>query len=255
MVEAALAGDGARVEIADVTIATVRRVASPAEDAGARWFVRVDDGPMLALSGERFTIGGGQDDLIIASWAAATLALHVVDGSVVVEAAQGASASPRLDADGFGRLSSGESLEYAGVRVEVVSAGGSELEESTVQRARAQTSVRLEALRRGGMLVIEGCPGATSVFLHRRRCALLRALLSPPPDAPGGYCSVDALCRQIWPEDPVKDETDFNVLLHRVRQDLLRAGIDVCEWIERARGSGMVRAPIVARPDVSIQLE
>ena len=90
-----------------------------------------------------------------------------------------------------------------------------------------------------------------SVYLAARRFALLRALITPePPARPGELRSVEELCRAIWPDDELKDETDFNVLLYRVRRDLVNAGLDLAEFIERVRGSGMVRSPIAADAEI-----
>lgn len=247
------ARDGQRVAIAGAVVATVRRAATrPDASSRARWFLRIDGGPLVAIGGERFTVGGGErDDLVMRDWDERALVLHPVDDGVVVEAAR--PPDERFDHDGFARLGAGESLRYAGARVELLARGG-ELERSTQQLAGARTVVRLEAFRAGGMLVIETAGDASSLYLPRRRYALLRALLTPAAAGERGYLRVDALCRAIWPDDPVKDETDFNVLLHRVRRDLLRAGVDASALIERARGSGMIRAPIAARPDVELQL-
>ena len=92
-----------------------------------------------------------------------------------------------------------------------------------------------------------------SVYLPRLRFALLRALIAPPPPAaPGDYLDVESLCEIVWPGNHSKTEYDFNVLLHRVRRDLLRAELDVDALIERAHGSGMIRAPAAAEAEVVV---
>lgn len=255
------AREGSSIQIAGTPIAVVRcGHASHGPDAPARWCLRLDGGPLVSLPDHPFTIGGsGRDDLVIAGWAPATLTLHGFDTSVMVEAAAPGVAAPSWDAPfdegGLARLEPGQELVFAGVRLELVASDGPSLERSTMTVAGARCAVRLERFKSGGMLTLERGGEVASVYLARRRYALARALLAPLERSANGYQSVDALCLVIWPDDPVKDRTDFNVLLYRVRRDLIHAGIDPDVLIDRERGSGMIRAPIVSLPNVEVRVE
>ena len=248
--ESALAGDGDRIRIGGSPFAVVR--ATVAEEAESRWILRLDGGLTLKPRRTPFTVGGGgADDLRLDGWPAAGLSLHDVDTGVIVELGADSGSLLRddersaFDADGFARVALGGELLVGGRRFAFLQGDGG-LEGSTeIGGVETVVEVRLEAYKRGGVLSI-GRGGATvEVFLAQRRFALLRALLSPnKPALAGDLVPVEALCRTIWPDDPHKDESDFNVLLYRVRRDLLRAGIDAGAVIERARGSGMVRSPL-----------
>ena len=211
---------------------------------------------MIGVNSANFKLGGGaSDNLVIHGWPAGALTFYEVEHALVVEASRELAVVPSLDADGFGRLCSGDTLTCRGTTIEARSLGGAEFEQSTVQRERVGVRVRLETFRSGGILVIERDGDTRSVHLARRRYALLRALLTRSSRTAGGFHSVEGLCRAIWPNDPVKDSTDFNVLLYRLRRELVRAGIDASLWIERARGSGMVRSPMTQRADVEVRID
>lgn len=250
--EPVVAADGDRIGIGGEPFAVLR--ATEAGDEASRWILRLDGGVALKLRRTPFAVGGGPvDDLSVEGWPAAALRLHDVDTGVVVELGAGAEALLRageraaFDADGFARIAVGDDFRVGGRRFAIVQ-GSAGLEGSTeLHGVEPPVAVRLEAYRRGGVLSI--CRGgeATELFLAQRRFALLRALFAPArPAVAGELVPVDALCRTIWPDDPAKDESDFNVLLYRVRRDLLAAGIDADTVIERARGTGMVRAPLGA---------
>lgn len=256
--ESALAGDGDTIEIGGEPFAVLRRTA--AEDGESRWILRLDGGLALKLRRTPFTVGGAAtDDLCVEGWPAAALTLHEVDTGIIVELGSGSegllSGEERagFDAEGLARVAVGGALLVGGRRFSIVQ-GGARFEGSTeLGGLEPRSEIRLEAYKRGGVLSVGRGGEATEVFLAQRRFALVRALLAPAePAVAGDLIGVDVLCGAIWPDDPSKDESDFNVLLYRVRRDLLRAGIDAGELIERARGAGMVRAPLGARARVVI---
>jgi len=247
-----LARDGDPIEIGGTLLAFVR--AWRPATAEFRWLVRVDEGPAVKLTHTPFLLGGGDDDddLRIEGWPRSALRLHEV-GPVLIATLEcdpdqvlDPEADPSFDADGFARLHDGSRLSLGGVTLEVRSLAET-LDQSTHLDGEdgGPRLVRLEPYSRGGILHVHDRHAQHSVYLAGRRFALMRALLAPePPTLAGELVSVEQLCRAIWPGDPAKDETDFNVLIYRLRRDLVNAGLDVDAVIERARGTGMVRAPI-----------
>lgn len=79
------------------------------------------------------------------------------------------------------------------------------------------------------------------MYLAERRCNLVAALLSPTrPYAPGEFVHDEAVIPRVWPHKH-KSRSDLNTLLHRVRRDLMTAGVDGAALIERAKGGGATR--------------
>lgn len=256
--EAYSAGDGAAITIGGVEFATLR--ADARADAPPRWLLSVDDGPALPLGRGVLILGGGPaDHLNVDGWPAAALRLHAVEAGVIVErrrdaaAALGDADDPRFDGDGFARLGPEAPLWIGGRRLDV-SPAQAHLRTSTALAADEAVVLHLEPYGRGGVLTIDRGGERRSTYLARLRFALLRALLVPaPPARPGDYLDTDQLCAAIWPDNQVKTEYDLNVLLHRLRQDLLRADFEVDALIERARGSGRIRAPIAGSATITVE--
>ena len=79
-----------------------------------------------------------------------------------------------------------------------------------------------------------------TVYLPDKRCDLMALLLSPPePLRAGDFVEDEVLLGRIWGKE-LKARTDVNVLVHRLRKDLERAGLDAT-WVERQKGGGATR--------------
>ncbi len=252
--EPTLALDGDRIAIGGEAFAVVR--AAPVIGGQPRWILRLDGGLAIKIRRAPFLVGGGAaDDLTIDGWPSAALSLHDVGAGLVMALAPAASAllqggeGAAFDDGGLARLTVGERVHVGGRSFSVI-ATGADLEGSTLLGGGATASeveLRICAHRRGGTLRIREGGRCSEVVLAKRRFSLVQALLCPQrPAMPGDFVAVETLCRVIWPDDPGKDESDFNVLLYRVRRDFLRAGIDANEVIERGRGAGVVRSPVAA---------
>ena len=254
--EDSLLDEGAQLSIGGQSFARVLRERDSLDAiATSPWCVRVDGGPLLAIPAHGLALGGAGDDLELPAWSGTRLALHLVGVVVVAEHLGAGEPKPPFDGEGIARLESATSFELDGVTIALVEADNPSLERSTLAADRPRVVIKLERFDAGGMVTYGEGPDATSVFLAARRFALVEALLTEASESgePDGFHSVDALCRSIWPDDPIKDRTDFNVLLHRVRRDFHRAGIDVDRWFERKRGTGMIRAPILAAEGLDLQ--
>ena len=82
--------------------------------------------------------------------------------------------------------------------------------------------------------------GAThTVDLAELRANLVAALLTPPrPYKAGELIPDDVLAPAIWPGQQERGRTDLNLLLHRTRKNLLRAGINPSVVLARAKKGG-----------------
>ena len=99
----------------------------------------------------------------------------------------------------------------------------------------------LEFLPRGGRLHLTIDGEVHSVYLTDRRCDLIAVLLQPPePFAAGELVEDQHILTRVWGKKRV-DRTHLNVLLHRVRKDLHRIGLDGAALIERSEGGGATR--------------
>ncbi|NVB40610.1 FHA domain-containing protein [Pseudenhygromyxa sp. WMMC2535] len=258
--EAVLAGSGDVIVIGGRPFATLRVIEEPASEPP--WLLSVDGSPGLSLGHAPFAIGGGAEDhFVIPDWPAGAAQLHALEDAVIIELSDALRAQlepserARLGDEGFLRAEPGHSLRVAGHDLAVTASASAGV--ATTQFSVAEDAlIRLESYRRGGVITIERGAQIASVYLSALRFALLRALLCPPsPHAPGEFIELEQLCALIWPDKPLKNEYDFNVLLHRVRQDLVRAKLDVDAFIERAHGSGRVRAPIAIGAQILDQVD
>ncbi len=255
---AVVVGDGARISIGGTHFAELCAL-SKADDP-PRWLARVDRSPALTLPREGFVVGGGAtDELRIEGWPPAALRLHPIDAGVIVERSPEVhdllhtDERSRFDGDGFARVDPERPLRIMKrvLSVLLVSATATTRTCTNTVLGNTKTLVRLESFGRGGVITVERGDEVSSAYLSRLRFSLVHALIRPRASATaGGYVDLETMSAEIWPNDAFKTEYDFNVLLHRVRQDLIRAGLGADEFIERARGSGRLRSPIAANATV-----
>lgn len=258
-----LARDGDHIRIGGAPFARVRASASGEESAC--WLLSVDGGPRIQLTHTTFFVGSGEhDSLAVPGWPAATLQIHDVDLNVLVELSEAGKAmlsteeAERFNVDGIVRIAANageQTLRVGGHELSFVHRASDPRTQATLDTAQSVV-LRLDRCGRGGVLTIETEDDTHSVYLARLRFDLISALIRPPPPAAGGdYVAIETLCEQVWPEQPFKTEYDLNVLLHRLRQDLLRARLDITALIERAHRSGLLRAPIARDAKVIVEGE
>ncbi len=251
---AAVIAEGARVSIGKTHFAELRALSE--EDDAPRWLARVDHSPALTIPREGFVVGGGvTDELRIKGWPAAALRLQPIDAGVIVEGSPAvrellqAEERARFDGDGFARVDPEQPLRVMKRVLSVFLVSTTTTTRTSTVLGNTKTVLKLESFGRGGVITVERGSEVSSAYLSRLRFALLCALVRPRAVS-GGYVDLETMSAEIWPDDDFKTEYDFNVLLHRVRQDLIRAGLGADEFIERARGSGRLRSPIAANATV-----
>jgi len=105
----------------------------------------------------------------------------------------------------------------------------------------------------GGTLTVDMSVEETEVRLSELRCRLVVALIQPPdPYVAGEFVPDEIVLPQVWPRQPDRSHYDLNTLVHRLRKDLLKAGLDPTQLVERARGGGGTR---VRLPDATIEID
>lgn len=201
----------------------------PCPDA-AGWLVESDSGFLYSVSRTPFFVGGGtDDDLIIADWPPMTLCLRIAQSALILEPHVPLRFNGHTrDKDDALIVRSGDEVDRDGTAIRVLrvtstgqhttrSGGGMPL----------PWKIRLQSIPAGGRLFLSLPGGVSEAYLPGRRRDLVVCLLAPPlPYRPGGIVPDDVLCASIWPDKPGMDRTDINTLVHRLRQDLNKVGID-----------------------------
>ncbi len=211
------------------------------------WVLSNPSGGYFGMARFPFLVGGSaEDDLRVEAWPPGALCFRVTDtGRLQLEvSAPVAIDGEPIEGEGPHPLDRGAEIAMAGAAIRVITggafaSGSTAAEESppTGEVARAE----LEFLPRGGRLHLTVGSEVCSVYLADRRCNLIAVLLQPPdPHAPGDYIEDDVVIARVWGKSGAT-RTNLNVLLHRVRKDLDRAGLDGAAMIERREGGGATR--------------
>ena len=91
------------------------------------------------------------------------------------------------------------------------------------------------------------------VTLPELRANLVAALLRPGEgQEPGEFMSDDLVASRVWPRSNNKGRVDVNILIHRFRSDLLRAGIDPFLVVERSPYGGATRVRVGGHSSVEV---
>jgi hypothetical protein len=210
---------------------------------GQSWVVQSSGGGFFGVARTPFSVGGrATASLRVAGWPDDVMCFHVSE-TFHIEAIEPVRLDGALLAAGAVELlTPGSIIEYRDERFVIV-AGGALGADSTTNNAHDPTAslpdaVRLEFLPRGGRLIIGRRGRDSNVYLAERRCDLIAALLQPGAGlVAGDYIPDDVLIPKIWPGRDMT-RVDLNVLLHRTRNDLVRAGLDGSTLLARSPGGG-----------------
>ena len=239
---------------------TVSREESAAPRVRARqpvWVLKDPDGGLFGMASSPFLVGGSvEDDLRVAGWPDAALCFRLAEGGALeVEAQADATVDDTpLPAGQRARPRRGARITLDGRTLEVVT-GGAFASGSTAASGDAPglEKVSLEFLPRGGRLTLVQGGEAQTVYLSDRRCDLVAVLLSPPePQKAGDPIEDDVVIARVWGKQHA-DRTNLNVLLHRVRKDLSRVGLDGHALLERTEGGGATRVAVHDRTEVELE--
>jgi len=99
---------------------------------------------------------------------------------------------------------------------------------------------------------LEFARSSYETYLADRRCDLVATLLQPPGAYSAGELVPDpVVIDKVWPGKAM-GRTDLNVLVHRLRKDLVRCGVDA-KLVVRARGGGATRFALADDAKVTIE--
>ena len=220
------------------------------------WWLEFADGSRFGLRTLPFGVGGGpEDQLRIDGWPPGALIFHAARGALTMElGADGALNDNEAGAGTTELVENWDRVSFGEVGVTLRSGGASE-RTSTVMAGKAPgpTWVRFTFLANGGRLEVDmdDGVGVTRLELAELRARLLAALLRPKGEYEAGDAIPDEmLVPAIWPGMSNRGRVDLNVLIHRTRNDLVRAGLNPATIIERARKGGSTR--FVLAPDARI---
>ncbi|MCP4919416.1 MAG: FHA domain-containing protein [Proteobacteria bacterium] len=215
-------------------------------DSGRRasmsWMIERSTGGRYGIRRFPFSMGGTEDDdLSFRGWPAGALVVRRAQGSLFLQASVPCQYNGK-ELDEMTPIFPGDRVEVDGemMRFSLVGQDG---ERVTVvpERAKRIVSLTLTFLPTGGRLLVSFGDDETQVYMPERRFALLATLLSPQAVEPGDYVDDETVCSRVWPRNPNKGREHVNVLLKRAREDLVKAGLNGFNLLERARGGGATR--------------
>ncbi len=215
-----------------------------AEASRSAWMLRDPRGHLFGVTRSRFAIGSAVDaGLCIAGWPEVAMRLHLADQLHVEALVAVRVAGGELEPGEVVVAPVGATLEHAGTSLTVV-AGGPTQQAETADRRGPPERVALEFLPRGGRLSLAWGAQESMVYLPDRRCDLVALLLQPPaPQRAGDLIADEVVLARLWPAQ-VRSRTDLNVVIHRVRADLLTAELDGAQLIQRATGGRGTRIDV-----------
>lgn len=221
------------------------------EPPPSAWMLRDPGGQLFGVNRSPFVIGGvAEAGLCVAGWPPAVLRCHLAD-ALHVEAIEPIAVDDQpLEPGEIAVAPVGATIAHAGT-VFTVAAGGPNQQAATVERRGAPERVALEFLPRGGRLSVGWGDHDWRVYLPDRRCDLVALLLQPPaPLVPGDLVPDDLVLARLWPGQS-RSRSDLNVVIHRVRADLLRGELDA-QLIQRAVGGRATRFDVEPATRVSV---
>lgn len=247
--------DGDELEIVEARY--VVRIQGDPDQTPNVWMLELPDRTLAGIQRSPFTVGGDQwDHIHLPHLPPSALCFLQAQGALVLEPGVDLQvAGEVVQAGDLAELSSMAVIELQDFRFKIyVQRPGSV--KSTLHSAEAPPlplSVRLELLPSGGRLRVTFEEGEAQVHLSEQRADLLALLLRPPGSyVPGDFIPDELVLPRVWPGNKGKDRTDLNVLLFRIRRDLLRAGINPFRVLERLKGGGATRFRLVPGAQVAV---
>lgn len=249
--------DGDRLSLPGLELGVSIEVPRPASGAPAGFVLeRQRGGGSFGVPHSPFLVGGGAaDDLIVKSWPASALLLHVAQGELYVEVREGIATrnGEELEVGALEAFAVGDVLGYRGEEFTIARADRRAATTAVGGANELPTHVAIEMLPRGGRIVFTVGGRAHPVYLADRRFDLLVALLRPPAEhAPGDFISDDAVRAIVWPRKPGVSRPEINMLISRCRRDLVDAGLAGPRLVERAPGGGGTRIALAGGATVEV---
>ena len=234
-----VAGD--QLELDDARYQVLRDDVPDGTPSEVAWMIRDRAGQLYGINRPAFVIGGGPAAALqVAGWPERVMVLHRAD-RLHVEAIEPITVGGRALAPGeLAGVARDEELAYAEGGFRIV-AGGAIHSAATAGGRGAPAHAMLELLPRGGRLVLGWHGHEVAVYLPERRCELVALLLQPPAPYAAGELIPDEVVGARLRVDRPLTRIELNVIIHRARGDLVRAGLDGSALIERAAGGVATR--------------
>jgi len=240
--------EGDTIEVPGLTMAVEVELSEP-EEVEPAWVMRVIGGSMFGVGETPLTLGGGaSDDVHFDDLPPGALCFQSAQERLFVElgmeAVVGRNPRPHQAGEVL-PLEPGTVIVVRGHRVQVLTSGRLHTEATVGPEAHIRisspTQVHLQPLPRGARLHVEIGGQQHSAYVSDDCRDLVACLLSPPePHRPGDLVPDEIVLDRIWPGQN-KSGSDLNLLLHHLRRDLVRAGLDGVELVRRAPGGGATR--------------
>ncbi len=249
---------GSTVSVPGVELVIETEDAPKDDDEDAVWVVERVGGGLFGVGARGITLGSGvADDVRVEGLPQGAVALRVAQGRLFAEATTEVRVGDSvLPAGGIQSLVADDVVAVAAVQLRIlagdVAGAGSTAGVGGRDEPARPTRVELAYLPRGGRLSLTLQGEEYALYLADRRCDLVACLLRPPtPYRPGDAIPDEVLMSKLWPRTDVSGSA-LNVLLHRLRKDLVRAGVDGCDTIARPPGGGAVRFSLDTRAHVMV---
>lgn len=250
--------DGDEIVLPGLQLAVEIAVHKPDPAAASTYRLVRAKGESFGVSHSPFVIGGDlADDLIVKKWPAHALALRLAQGQLFVEVTAGTAMrnGTEIEAGVSEPLAVGDTLDYRDERF-VISQTTTHGMVTTDVGASSELPqhVTIEVLPRGGRVVFSTSNIDRTLFLHDRRLDLLVALLRPPGDyQPGDFIPDEVVSSIVWPRSAGATRVEINVLIARVRKDLVDAGLAGPRLLQRAPTGGATRIALAPNATVTFQ--
>lgn len=243
---------GDRVQVPGATFTV--RLAGGARPAPC-WMIQDGESRLVRIAASPFTLGGGPGDgLQVRGWPAAAVRLWTAQGALLV--------SPRVTGTLDGRplapgdlvaARPGAALAVQQRALTLVLADAGDGSTFLGGEDQAPREIRFSFLPNGGRLELCWDEGPVALTLSEQRARLMGALLRPrPPYQAGEFVPDEVLLSAIWPGQE-RNHLHLNQLVHRLRTELARAGVDPFRVLERLKGGGATRVRIA--PDCRVELD
>ena len=258
-VDSVTLSSGDRIEVPGLEM-KVESEGAESDEQEPAWIMRVIGGSMFGVGESPLTLGGGAaDDVRFDDLPPAALCFQSAQDRLFVElgmeAVVGRNPRPHRAGEVL-PLSTGTVIVVGGHRLQVLTSGRVHTEATLGPDAQlgpgVATEIHLQRLPKGARLHVELGGERYSAYLGDECRELVACLGDPPvPQRPGDLVSDRVVLERIWPAED-KTRGDLNLLLHHLRRDLVRAGLDGDVLVGRAPGGGGTRLNVTARTVVRV---
>jgi hypothetical protein len=245
--------DGDRIRLPGIEF----RLELPSESSALTWMVVIQGEGAYTVRKTPFSVGDGDnDDLFVKGWPNRAVVFHLRGGSMLAEANVDLMLGGQpLEPESLEVVPSGAILKYADTEIALVAdAAANEKTTVRMEQVPLPEEVALEYMPKGGRVQIRIAGDWYRFQVSEQRFGLLATLLAPPGElAPGDFVPDEVMLPLIWPRQPLKGHLNLNLLVHRVRKDLLKAGLNPVDILQRAKLGGGTVFRLAAGAKVSIR--